>query len=73
VHEIRVVGYSLCCSFWDDALSFLAVKDILKIDMGGKWYVRILKVCIAIIGAILLVAVLFFLYGFIRGVVFTSH
>jgi hypothetical protein len=49
------------------------VKDVLKLDLSGKWYVRVLKVCITIVGAWLLVALLFFLYGFLKGVISAFH
>jgi hypothetical protein len=58
-----------CCSFFGLGLPLLAVKNIFKIDLGGKWYVRVLKVCIAIVGAWLLVAILFFLFGFVKALV----
>jgi hypothetical protein len=39
----------------------------LKIGMGGKWYVRVLKVCIAFVGASLLVVILFWIFAFVGG------
>jgi hypothetical protein len=45
------------------------VKDVFKIDLGGKWYIRVLKVCIALVGAWVLVALVFFVYGFLKGAI----
>src|ERR1017187_3824390 len=45
------------------------VKDVFKLDLSGKWYIRVLKVCIALVGAWVFVAVLFFAYGFFKGVI----
>jgi hypothetical protein len=48
-------------------------RDVLRIDLGGRWYVRLLKVCIAVIGAYLLVLLIFILYGFVKGVLGAIH
>jgi hypothetical protein len=45
------------------------IKDVFKLDLRGKWYIRVLKVCIAIVGAWLLVGLLFVVYGFLKGFV----
>ena len=42
-------------------------KDLLRINLGGKWYVRILKVCVAIVGGFLLMILLSGSYAFVRG------
>jgi hypothetical protein len=42
-------------------------KDIVRINPDGTWYVRALKVLAALVGAWLLVAVLFVTYGLISG------
>ena len=47
----------------------LTVKDVFKLDLSGKWYIRVLKVCIAIVGGWVLVALLFLIYGFLKGVI----
>jgi hypothetical protein len=49
------------------------VKDVFKLDLSGKWYVRVLEVCAAIVGAWLLVALLFLIYGFLKGVISAFH
>jgi hypothetical protein len=43
------------------------IKDVLRLDLGGRWYVRVLKVCIALVGSLVLLAVVFFVYGFVYG------
>jgi hypothetical protein len=48
-------------------------RDVLRIDLSGRWYVRLLKVCIAVIGAFLLVLLIFFLYGFVKGALGAIH
>ena len=32
----------------------MALRDILKIGLGGPWYVRLLKVGVAVLGGLLL-------------------
>lgn len=49
------------------------IRDIFKIDLGGRWYVRVLKVCVALIGGWVLVAIVFFVYGFVRGFIHAAH
>lgn len=53
------------------ALPSSRFSELLSVDLSGRWYIRLLKVVIAVIGAVLLVAVIFFLYGLIRGVLGT--
>jgi hypothetical protein len=48
-------------------------RDVLRVDLSGRWYIRLLKVCIAAIGAFLLVALIFFLYGLAKGVLGAIH
>jgi len=48
-------------------------RDVLRIDLSGRWYLRLLKVCIAVIGAFLLVLLIFFLYGLVKGALGAIH
>jgi hypothetical protein len=43
-------------------------KDLLRIDLGGKWYVQILKILIALVGGYLLVVLLAYLASLILGI-----
>ena len=43
--------------------------DLLRIDLGGRWYIRIFKVCLALIGAFLLFALVSIVYGFLKGMI----
>jgi len=76
---VGIVFWSLCSVYYrkrrpefsaqsgSEASPCSPLKNIFRIDLSGRWYVRVLKVCIALIGGWLLVALLSIVYGFLRG------